>query len=98
MKKIARLEPGDRVAYSAKFLKNTGQFTDDAGQRRGTFVKYWGDDRVARVKWDDFEDRAPYYAKQWGQDYVDDAREHGQCVLAVNIAKVGSPRFASNDL
>lgn len=103
MAKANLLQPGDRVAYAAKFLKNTGQFTGDAPRRRGTFVKYWdhgakGVPDTARIKWDDFEANAAYYAEQWGQDYVDDAREHGQCVLAVNIAKVGSPRFASNDL
>jgi hypothetical protein len=88
---------GDRVAYAAKFLKNTGQFTGAGPQRRGTFVSYWSKDiKFARVKWDDFD--AAESGKQWGEDYAADAIEHGQCVLAVNIAKIGSPRFALNDL
>lgn len=94
-----KLSQGDRVAYAAKFLRNTAQFTGSAPQRRGTMVKFWeADEKFARVKWDDFELNAPGYARQYGEDYVADAREHGQLVLAVNIAKVGSPRFASNDL
>jgi hypothetical protein len=31
-----KLTPGDRVAYAAKFLKNTGQFTGSAPQRAMT--------------------------------------------------------------
>jgi hypothetical protein len=48
------------------------------------------------VKWDDFDFEAS--SQQWGDDYAIDAREHGQCVHAANIAKVGSPRFALNDM
>lgn len=97
MKKVPHnLQPGDRIAYAAKFLKNTGQFTGGAGQRRGTFVSY--QDEHARVRWDDFEVNATRYAEQYGDDYVDDARKHGQLVHAANIAKVGSARFALNDL
>jgi hypothetical protein len=48
--------------------------------------------------WDDFEQNVPYYTKQYNTDYVDDARQNGQLVCAANIAKVGSPRFALNDL
>jgi hypothetical protein len=97
MAKPNKLTPGDRVAYAAKFLRNTGQFTGAAPKRRGTFVSYWNaDPQFARVKWDDFD--AAYHAEQNGQDYVDDAIAHGQLVHANNIAKVGSPRFALNDL
>ena len=102
MAKPNKLERGDRVAYAAKFLKNTGQFSGAGPQRRGTFVSYdasmsgRGVLDIVRVKWDDFDFDAQ--AQQWGEDYAQDAQEKGQCVLAVNIAKVGSPRFASNDL
>lgn len=99
MAKPSKLEAGDRIAYAAKFLKNIGAFTGDTPRRRGTFKSYWTENPdFARVHWDDFETRAAELAEQWGDDYVADAREHGQLVLAVNIAKVGSPRFASNDL
>jgi hypothetical protein len=91
MVKPNKLQPGDRVAYAVKFLRNTCQYTGDAPRRRGTFVAYWdADPRFARVKWDDFD--AAYQAKQHGQDYADDALAHGQLVHADNIAKVGSPR------
>ena len=97
MSKPNTLTSGDRVAYAAKFLKNTGQFTGPGGQRRGTFVSYWNkDSKFARVHWDDFDYAAA--AEQYGDDYAAEAKEHGQCVLAVNIAKVGSPRFALNDM
>lgn len=102
MSKPNRLDSGDRVAYAAKFLKNTGQFTGTGPQRRGTFICYdvkmsgRGVPDVARVKWDDFD--FAYHAKQNGEDYAEDARDNGQCVLAINIAKVGSPRFALNCL
>lgn len=87
--------PGDRVAYAAAFLKNTGQFTGSGPQRRGTFVKIWeSNPDFGRVKWDDFEANAPALALHWGEDYVADAREHGQLVHIKNIAKVGSARFA----
>ena len=94
---MAKLTAGDRVAYAAKFLKDTGQFTGSAGQRRGTFVGY---DRTApdfaRVKWDDFN--VAYAAEQWGADYAADCVARGTMVHARNIAKVGSAGFAANDL
>lgn len=99
MAKPNKLELGDRVAYAAKFLKNTGQFTGAGPQRRGTFQSYWTlDPQFARVMWDDFDQNAPRLAEQYGDDYVADAREHGQLVHANNVAKVGSPRFALNDM
>ncbi|WFU52259.1 hypothetical protein QA639_21360 [Bradyrhizobium pachyrhizi] len=92
---MSALIEGDRVAYAAVFLKNTGQFTGPGPQRRGTFVKVWkSNPDFARVKWDDFEQIAAALAQHLGEDYVDDAREHGQLVNINNIAKVGSARFA----
>jgi hypothetical protein len=98
-KKLPTFAAGDRVAYAAKFLKNTGQFTGNAGFRRGTFVQV--EPRLpshGRVRWDDFEAGAAAYAKSYGEDYVEDARANGQLVALSNIAKVGSARFACNDL
>lgn len=87
--------PGDTVAYAARFLRDTCQHTGDAPRRRGTFVKFWeADPQFARVKWHDFEANAAYYAQQYGDDYVADAREHGQLVHGKNIAVVGSAKFA----
>lgn len=86
---------GDRIAYAAKFLRNIGAYTGETPHRRGTFVKLWDKDpQFARVRWDDFENNAASLATQYGDDYVADAREHGQCVLAVNIARIGSVAFA----
>jgi hypothetical protein len=97
MAKPNKLQVGDTVAYAAKFLRDTCQHTGNAPKRRGTFVSYWAmDERYARVKWYDFD--FDYQAHQNGLDYAEDAREHGQLVMACNIAKVGSPRFALNDM
>jgi hypothetical protein len=96
-----KLETGDRVAYAAKFLKNTGQFTGSGGQRRGTFIRYTGTAGYCRVKWDDVTLGSEYarkLAELYGEDYLDDALANGQMVHATAIAKVGSPRFACNDL
>ena len=90
------LQSGDRVALTAKFLKNTGQFTGSSGQRRGTFINY--ELPMARVKWDDFEANAVYYVEQYGDDYVQECRANGSRVHAANICKVGSAKFACNDL
>lgn len=88
---------GDRVALSAKFLKNTGQFTGPAGARRGTFIKYEGD--FARVHWDDIEE---YIAAGRGDyaepDYCAEVRANGSMVHAGNLAKVNSAAFALNDI
>jgi len=100
MARLPKLERGDRIAYAARFLRDTGLFTGGAGERRGTFLAY--DDAFspgyARVTWDDFEARADSLADRYGADYVDDARANGQTVFGGNIAKVGSARFACNDI
>ena len=102
MSKPNKLNPGDRIAYAAKFLRDTGQFTGPSPQRRGTFVAYYrgeSNSGFARVKWDDFEALAANGQGQYGdQEYVDDSRQFGQMVHINNIAKVGSPRFALNNL
>jgi hypothetical protein len=75
---------GDRVAYAAAFLKNTGQFTGEAPFRRGVLVGF--DEAMTRAA------GKPFALVRW-----DDAEEPG-LVLASNIARVGSPRYALNDL
>jgi hypothetical protein len=100
MSKANKLTTGDRIAYAAKFLRNTGQFTGPSGARRGTFASYWSaDPQFARVHWDD---EAQMIASKQGQfgdpEYCEDVRQNGSLVHSNNIAKVGSPRFALNDL
>ena len=57
-----------------------GVLPDHLG-RRGTFNEYWKfAPKFARVKWDDFEENAAALAEQCGDDYVAEAREHGQHV------------------
>lgn len=96
---MAKLQPGDCIAYAAKFLKNTGDFSHASASRRGVLLSLDpGLKNYGRVKWDDFESRAAHYAEQYGEDYVAEARANGQLVCLSNVAKVGSPRFALNDL
>jgi hypothetical protein len=93
-KKLPNLTQGDEVAYAAKFLKDTRQQTGNAGARRGIFVRFEGD--YARVKWRDAD--YSWLAHQYGADYAEDARENGQLVHRSAICRVGSARFACNDL
>lgn len=96
---MPRLQPGDRIAYAAKFLKDTGQFTGAAPQRRGTYLGPDVAPGFARVRWDDIEtliaDGRGQYADS---EYVAHVRKEGSTVHANNIAKVGSGRFALNDI
>ena len=94
---MAKLIPGDRIAYAAKFLKNTGQFTGEAPMRRGTYLS--GDDKFSYVRWDDAEERIARAEGDYAEaDYREHVRKHGNMVATGNIAKVGSARFALNDL
>jgi hypothetical protein len=97
---MAKLIPGDRVGYAAKFLKDTGQFTGAAPLRRGTYLgEYDGAPNMGRVKWDDQEARIAEGAGQFAEpDYCDYVREKGELVGLKAIAKVNSPRFSCNDL
>lgn len=94
-----KLTAGDRVAYSAAFIKQI-QAGYETAQRRGTFVKYvskWGKNvpPYAVVKWDD-QDKA--IAEQSGQfadaDYVYYALEQGGTLVNARVlAKHGSSAF-----
>jgi hypothetical protein len=48
------IEAGDRVAYSKKWLRSTGQMTGDTPQARGTVVEMQvlGSIRLAVIQWD----------------------------------------------
>ncbi|MBS4051277.1 MAG: hypothetical protein KGZ69_08740 [Methylomonas sp.] len=79
-----KLKIGDTVAYTAKFLKNTGQFTGNAGFRRGELLSF--DHQYARVRWNDWsESYRAALADRYGEDYAEDAEKNGQMVALVNI-------------
>ena len=50
----AALQRGDRVAYSSRFLKNTGQHTGDIPFARDTItlLTQMGNSRLAHIDWD----------------------------------------------
>ena len=92
---------GDRVAYSASYLRNTGQFTGTAPQRRGTYLgPYEGMPKThCRVRWDDQEARIAAGVGQFAEaDYCDHVRAEGELVALRAIARVGSARFSHSDL
>lgn len=98
---MSKLIEGDRIAYAAKFLKNTGQFSGSAPQRRGTFLGVYPAMSKTHgfVRWDDQEERIAAGAGQFGEaDYCEHVRRHGELVALSAIAKIGSARFALNDL
>ncbi len=97
-------QEGDRIAYAASHLRAIGAFTGAASERRGTFVKYeqpYCGNRIThgRVHWDDEESliaaRCGNFAEE---DYCAEIRKNGSLVALSAIAKVGSARFALNDL
>ena len=101
-KKLPTFQPGDRVAFSASFLKSTGQFTGPSATRRGTyagpalpgFPSSYG-----RVHWDDTPQRIAEKSGNFCEaDYCEVIARDGSHVPLANIAKVGSARFALNDL
>lgn len=96
---MAKLQNGDTIAYTAKFLKNTGQFTGNAPARRGVFLGICPKMGMpfARVRWNDI-DYETYTDSQNGEDYAENIRRNGSVVNVNNIAKVGSAKFALNDL
>ena len=92
---------GDRIAYAAKFLRDTGQYTGNASQRRGTYLGDYSHMPATHgcVRWDDMEEMISMGKGQYADpEYVAEIRKHGQCVGKVSIARVGSSRFALNDL
>ncbi len=101
-RKLPSFQPGDRVALSAAFLKNTGQFTGGAGERRGTFAGPalpGFPPSYGRVHWDDTPARIAAKAGNFAEaDYCEVIAHDGSHVPLTNIAKVGSARFALNDL
>jgi hypothetical protein len=50
-----RIKKGDRVGYSAKWLRSVGVYTGELPQRRGTVVSVRRGGRLVSVKWDDGE-------------------------------------------
>ncbi len=79
-----QIETGDAVAYSAHFLRSTGQQAspDDRGGWRGTVTEIKGppDWRLCEIDWKDRAGRPLGKSK----------------VLDKNLARLGSPEMSSN--
>ena len=84
---MTKLQSGDRIAYSAKFLRNTGQFTGAVPDRRGIYAGpcAWSPAH-SRVHWDDEAERIAAKQGQYAeQDYCDDVMQNGSLVCTSNI-------------
>lgn len=97
---MAKLTAGDSVAYSAKFLKSSGQQSGSAGARRGVYIGEWPAAKgYGRVKWDDVETLIALGQGDFAEaDYCAEIRANGSPVPLANLAKIGSGAFALNDL
>lgn len=97
---MAKLNTGDRVAFSAKFCKSIGAHTDRTPFIKGTFIG--ADVRTPShgyVHWDDEAERIARGEGSFAEvDYRDHVAAHGELVCLANICRVGSPRHALNDL
>ena len=100
MPKPQALNIGDRVAFSAKFCRSTGQHTGRTPHIRGTFVRVMpGCPTHGYVHWDDEAERIASKSGQFGEaDYCEHVAANGELVALANICRVGSARFALNDL
>jgi len=86
--RVLLVTAGDRVAYTARFVRDAGGGLHETGARRGTVIRL--DPPLVYVRWDD-EDLTGYDADPELRDFV---RDHGQPVHLANVCKVGSVRFA----
>jgi len=93
--KKSKLNPGDRIGYSASFLKSICAGYETA-QARGVYVGAYAamPDKFGRVHWDD--EAARIKARQGcfiEQDYCDEVKANGSLVALANIARFGSTSF-----
>ena len=79
------LQVGERVAYSAAFLRSTGQVVGPAGARRGVIIGFdvlSRDTTLARIEWE-------------GEPPRQDDGEPWR-VNVLNLARVGSAAMSAN--
>lgn len=81
-------QPGNRVAFSVKFCRNTCQITGRTPAMRGTLLSH--DGSFARVRWDDWcAAKRAALSRQWGEDFAEDAEANGEMVNLANLCRVG---------
>lgn len=94
---MAKIQSGDRIAYSAKFLRDTCQHTGNAPKRRGEYLGVYDamPDQYSRVKWDDMEALIASGQGQYADlEYCEEIRRRGQIVSNTAICKVNSAKFS----
>ena len=69
MAKAKKFSVGDRVAYSAAWLRGTGNVTGGLGELRGTVrdVQPFGAHQLAVIKWDNYHAKSDYYDDGFGR-------------------------------
>jgi hypothetical protein len=79
---MAKLQIGDRVKLTGKFLKNTGQRTGSAGLSEWTIVGFWSEGRMALVN--EPADQTGY------EDLAPEERPKWRSIAVANLYKVGT--------
>lgn len=88
------LKTGDRVAFSARHLRNTGQ-GHDAASRRGTLLSDPDAIGYAYVRWDNEAEMLASGVGQFGDpEYCEHVRRHGSYHPASILARVSSLAFS----
>ena len=89
---MVKLKIGDRVAYSAPFLKRMKIHSGRAAFARGALLSVDACGKYCRVRWDD---EAGYLAlADQDADWKDDVRTNGQLAYLSDLARIGSAAFA----
>lgn len=81
-----KLQIGDRVKLTGKFLKNTGQRTGSAGLDTWTIVGFWGDGDYAFVS----EPHACQSDPTGYEDLAPEDRPKWRSIAVANLYKVGT--------
>lgn len=76
---------GDVVGYSGTFLRNTGQYFADTGDRRGLLVAIEGE--FARVRWDDDEPSVVAAQYRGDPEWVADYLKNGARLRYANLER-----------
>lgn len=92
----SKLQAGDRVAYTARYLRDSCQQAGAVPLRRGTYAgPYAGAKGYSLVKWDDTAVRIAARSGQYADpEYAQWALANGEMCPDAIIAKVGSARYA----
>ena len=69
MPKEKSFNVGDRVAYSANWLRSTGNYTGDLPRLRGTVreTQKFDDNQLCVIEWDNYKIKSEYHDDGFGR-------------------------------